>query len=222
MKGGVLNTIRYKLLGGLFPEGKKGIKLLGHRFYVGGKWEEIGKLQFDYMRSQGLQPEDVFLDVACGALRGGLHFIPYLKKGNYLAIEKEESLVHQGIDNELGRELYNLKAPEIIITDSFEFFKLSKKPAYSLALSLFTHLCSEDINLCLKNLAEFVEPGHRFYATFFEGSSDRNQKKSHSLDHFEYTRQEMESFGERNNWQAQYIGNWGHPRDLMMIVYIAQ
>jgi len=49
-----------------------------HRGFVGGMWDEIGQLQFEYMRSKGLSPEARFIDVACGSLRGGRLFIPYL------------------------------------------------------------------------------------------------------------------------------------------------
>jgi hypothetical protein len=61
----------------LKPEGEEGIRQGGHREYVGGFWDEIGKLQFDFMVQQGLKPSDCFLDIACGALRGGVHFSPY-------------------------------------------------------------------------------------------------------------------------------------------------
>src|ERR1700678_1283527 len=53
------------------PDGALGLNLLGHREYVGGLWEVIGKLQFDFLISRGLKPEHVFLDIACGPLRGG-------------------------------------------------------------------------------------------------------------------------------------------------------
>jgi hypothetical protein len=28
-----------------------------HRAFVGGMWEEIGRLQFDFLRGQGLKPD---------------------------------------------------------------------------------------------------------------------------------------------------------------------
>jgi len=222
MKGNLFNWIRYSLFGGVIPEGKKGIAVLGHRFYVGGRWDEIGQLQFDFMFAQGLRPEHVFLDIGCGSFRGGIHFIPYLNKGNYLAIEKEEELVQRGIENELGKELFDAKRPEIVITEAFEFTELSKVPDYSLSLSLFTHLSSADINLCMKNLRAFVNPGHRYYATFFEGGSDSERRRSHSLDHFEYTRTTIEKFGTEHGWETHYIGEWNHPRDLIMVLYTAR
>jgi hypothetical protein len=66
-----------------------------HRGYVGGKWDEIGKLQSDFMVARGLAPEHVFLDVACGSLRGGVQFIKYLDPGNYVGVEKEHTLVQR-------------------------------------------------------------------------------------------------------------------------------
>ena len=57
-----------------------------HRGAVGGRWEEMGRLQLDFLVKQGLRPSDELLDVGCGALRAGLHFIRYLKPGNYFAL----------------------------------------------------------------------------------------------------------------------------------------
>ena len=52
-----------------------------HREYVGGMWESIGRLQFDFLINQGMKPESILLDIACGCLRLGVHAIPYLNKG---------------------------------------------------------------------------------------------------------------------------------------------
>lgn len=218
----IINKLRYKVFGGVISEGRLGIKILGRRLYAGGMWDYIGKLQFNYLVSQGLKPTDCFLDVACGSLRGGIHFIKYLNKGNYLGIDKEEDLVKTGVEKELGKQTFEEKKPEFVFSDKFEFYKFSKKPQLSLALSLFAHLNSKDIELCLRNLREFVDKGHIFFSTFFEGDSKKNRTKSHSLDHFEYSRDEMISFGEKYGWESLYIGNWNHPRDQMMMKYIAR
>jgi hypothetical protein len=37
----------------LKPQGEEAVEKLGHRNYVGGMWEEIGKLQFDFLVQQG-------------------------------------------------------------------------------------------------------------------------------------------------------------------------
>ena len=135
-----LGTRIANALGRPQPEGERGIAAVGHRGYVGGMWDEIGTLQFGFMKAQGLQPHHVLLDIACGSLRGGVHFIPYLDRGNYLGIEKEAGLVRLGLDQELDPSVRSAKAPEFVISDSFEFVRFSRRPGFALAQSLFTHL----------------------------------------------------------------------------------
>jgi len=204
------------------PEGRLGLLIEGHRNSVGGKWDEIGKLQFDFMLKQGLAPSHILLDIGCGSLRGGIHFIKYLEKGNYIGIDKNRSWVNAGIKKELGEQMFEEKNPEIIISDKFEFNKFSKVPDYAIAQSLFTHLNKEDIELCLKNLRKIVNLGHVFYATFVEVNLElQTSKRSHSHRVFQYTRNQMGTFGEKNGWKARYIGDWNHPRGQKMMEYTA-
>jgi hypothetical protein len=44
----------------LKPQGEEAVEKLGHRNYVGGMWEEIGKLQFDFLSSRGSSLRIVF------------------------------------------------------------------------------------------------------------------------------------------------------------------
>ena len=192
----------------------------GPRGYVGGLWEEIGTLQFRFLVDQGLRPKHVLLDVACGSLRGGVRFIPFLDPGNYLGIDINESLVTHGINNELGQALFDLKRPSFVISGRFEFDKFERHPDFALAQSLFTHLTESDILLCLTNLRAHGKLGCRFFATFFETNSPReNPALSHPHAAFEYTRAQMETLGERGGWNMRYIGNWDHPRGQVMVEY---
>lgn len=206
---------------GLPPDGDEGIRILGHRDYVGGLWEEIGRLQFDFLVAQGLRPSHCLLDIGCGALRGGVHFIRYLERGNYLGLDKEGTLVELGTAKELGVAAYEEKRPEFVISAAFEFQKFHRRPDLSIAQSLFTHLNPADIRLCLSNLREFVAVDHRLYATFFEGDSSANRPRSHSLACFQYSRAQMERFAAETGWRSLYLGDWKNPRRLMMMRYDA-
>lgn len=104
---------------GLTPEGEEGIRLVGHRDYVGGLWEEIGQLQCAFLVAQGLKSFHCLLDIGCGALRGGVHFIRYLDPGNYLGLEKEKTLIELGVDKELGVAVYQQKQAEFVISACF-------------------------------------------------------------------------------------------------------
>ena len=195
------------------PQGQLGIQEIGHRAYVGGHWDKIGKLQFDFLVKEGLQPHHYLLDIACGSLRAGVHFIPYLEPGHYLGIEKEEGLIHAAIEKELDRELYRRKKPCLVVSAAFEFDKFQDRPHYALAQSLFTHLPPPLIDTCFKKLRQFIRDDGVFYATFQQTEVEiSNPSEPHDHGYFGYTRQQMENFGTRNGWTAEYIGDWNHPR----------
>lgn len=197
-------------------DGKVGVAMLGHRAYIGGRWQELGQIQFDFMVSRGLRPEHVFLDIACGALRGGVHFIPYLEPEHYLGIEKERSLIRSGLSKELSAAVREEKRPELVVSDSFEFDRFTKQPDYSLAQSLFTHLTAADIERCLAKLRAFVAPGHELYASFADRAKLQNPEHSHALALFTHQTEDLEASGERTGWECEYIGTWGHGKSKMM------
>lgn len=200
--------------------GPAGIEAVGHRRYVGGLWDEIGQLQFDFLVKNGLKPHHYFLDVACGSLRAGVHLIPYLEPGHYLGIDKEPELIEKGVKEELSDELVREKQPEFVVSEAFEFEKFSAQPDYAIAQSLFTHLTPPIIHACMAKLRPVMPPDGVFYATFFETDQPReNLDDSHDHGLFYYTREEMQAFGEDNGWTAQYIGDWNHPRDQVMVEY---
>jgi ubiquinone/menaquinone biosynthesis C-methylase UbiE len=72
------------------------IRLGFHRDFVGGMWEELGRLQLEFLKHQGLLPAHSLLDVGCGALRGGVRFVDYLNSGLYCGLDMNESLLEAG------------------------------------------------------------------------------------------------------------------------------
>jgi SAM-dependent methyltransferase len=197
------------------PQGPEGIHQLGHRAYVGGMWDEIGRLQFDYLVSEGLRPHHYLLDIGCGALRGGRFFIEYLEYGRYYGLDRHVDLIHAGI-SELG-SLYAAKEPTLWGSDSFDMVFHADSFDYALAQSLFTHLTPGLIALCFANLRQVIAPDGVFYATYFEGTGP-NPSEPHDHGRFEYTRAEMEAFG-GDRWKTEYVGDWGHPRGQVMVRY---
>lgn len=202
------------------PQGPEGIKAIGHREYVGGLWDEMGRLQFEFLLKNGLEPQHYFLDIACGSLRAGVHFIPYLEKGHYLGMDKESGLIEKGLKEELSTELVKIKEPQLVVSDKFEFDKFSSSPDFALAQSLFTHLPPRIIHLCFRNLLDVAHPDTVFYGTFFETEQQKaNPEEPHDHANFKYSRQEMKNFGNENGWSARYIGGWDHPRNQVMVEY---
>jgi len=197
------------------------IREMGHRAFVGGDgefWEKIANLQYAFMISEGLKPDHVLLDVACGSLRAGRLFIDYLSQGNYLGLDKEIDLIIRGVAEELGIKSFSDKQPSFVISNNFEFYKFNKQPDYAIAQSLFTHLTPAGIYDCLRSLKEFSTGGVIFYATFLEvQTAQLNPLESDALDCFYYTKDQMKMLAELTGWRMHYIGDWGHPRGQKIV-----
>ena len=204
-----------------------------HRGYVGGMWEEIGQVQIDFMVRQGLKPDDVFLDVACGSLRAGRHFISYLNPDSYLGLDHHGWLIEAGLKHEISKQARKEKRPEFVVSDAFKFDQFTKRPNFGIAQSLFSHLTPEDIHLCLANLKEAMQPAGRFFATFIpkgnrvaafaeRGIPTREyENPAASADDlaFEYDAEDILKIGREIGWQTRYIGDWGHPRGQEMLEF---
>lgn len=193
----------------------------GHRAFVGGDgeyWDTLSRLQFDFLVAHGLKPHHRFIDIGCGALRGGRRFIEYLDPGRYHGIDKHIELIIYGVNDELGSEMFRAKRPHFVVSDRFEFERFGRVFRFGLAQSLFSHLTLADIDRCLARLAAVTDRGCRLYATFYEVDRPReNAPTSHSIAGFSYTSTELGLVARKSSWTSHYIGEWGHPRGQKMI-----
>jgi SAM-dependent methyltransferase len=207
------------------PNDADRIHAMGHRDFVGGNgpyWEALGQLQYDYLLAAGLKPHHVFLDIACGSLRGGRHFIRYLEPGRYLGVDKEIDLLILGVAAELGVAEFKAKRPQFIVTDTFDFRRITACPDFALAQSLFTHLTAADIYRCLASLRTIAGAQTVFYATFFEtapGAPAGNPRHSDSLGYFHYTQDFLRVLADTAGWQMHYLGDWSHPRNQKLLKF---
>src|SRR4029453_4060589 len=62
------------------------------RLAAGGHWEEEGAWVFDFVRRQGLRPEQTLLDVGCGSLSAARRLLPYMDRSHYWGYEKDIEL----------------------------------------------------------------------------------------------------------------------------------
>lgn len=111
------------------------------------------------------------------------------------------------------------KSPRSALVARFEFQRFSKQPDMSLAQSLFSHLNEADILLCLRQLALIAPAHHRFFATYFDGRSTENKRRSNSHQTFRYEASQLADIAAQAGWDAENIGDWGHPRGQQMICF---
>jgi SAM-dependent methyltransferase len=82
-------------------------------------WEDRGKFQLSLMRSVGLLPGSRLLDVGCGALRGGVHFIRYLDAGKYVGVDANPSFIRASAHIVASDPTLAEKTPSLATADDF-------------------------------------------------------------------------------------------------------
>jgi SAM-dependent methyltransferase len=197
-----------------------------HRVWVGGKWSVMGTLQRDFLVAQGLMPSHRLLDVGCGALRAGIHFVEYLEPGHYYGIEINQSLLDVGYEQELSAPLQErLPRDQLRATDRFDC-DFGVKFDFAIANSVFTHISLNHIRLCLYRVAQQLEPGGRFFATFFEAPRDHPLDASLSngrlwteRNAYFYYRRDLKWAARWAGCEMRYIGKWGHPSGQRMVEF---
>lgn len=197
---------------------------------VGGMWDEIGRLQFEYLVSHGLKPSHRLLDVGCGCLRGGVHFISYLADGHYYGIDKNQSLLESGRDKELPLAGLSGRQATLLCREDFDFSRFDVLFDFALAQSLFTHLPWNSILRCLVQLQMVLASDGKFFATFFEDVEGVHKTSAIThvpgdittlpdSDPYHYEFSVFEDLAHRARLRVENLGDWNHPRAQRMMVF---
>jgi SAM-dependent methyltransferase len=205
-----------------------GRRRFDHRAVVGGMWEEMGRKQLEYLVEQGLRPDHHFLDVGCGSLRGGIHFVRYLEPDRYCGLDIQQPLLDAG-RRELDAAGLDPDAAWLMQDDAFRFGRFERRFDFALAQSVFTHLPFNTIMRCLAEIECALRPGGRFYATFFRHPAPRlsaeplrQTEKITSYpdrDPFHYDPDVFRWAVEGSTLDVELVGDWDHPRNQQMLLF---
>jgi cyclopropane fatty-acyl-phospholipid synthase-like methyltransferase len=200
-----------------------------HRELIGGLWDEIGALQLDYLKANGLTPRSKLLDIGCGSLRLGVRAVGYLEAGNYWGTDLNQSLLDAGYDKEIvpaGLEP-KLSRDHLIVDSDFSFAGVPREVDVAIAQSVFTHLPFNHLRLCLANLAGHVSGPCTLFATVFIAPDDALSKPFDQggvqtyphRDPYHYSLADLRHAAAGLPWDVDYIGHWGHPRHQKMVAF---
>ena len=183
-----------------------------YRAYVGPpeKYDLVGAMQFNLLTHLGLREFHYLLDIGCGSLRAGRLFIPYLLSGHYYGIEPQAWLVEEGLNNELGREILQLKRPVFSHDLDFNCLRFDQKFDFVVAQSIFSHASPAQIHQCLGEVGLSLQPTGVFAATFVAGKGDYQGERWIYPECVTYTLKQMKQFAGDHNLIAETI-DWPHP-----------
>jgi SAM-dependent methyltransferase len=202
-----------------------------HRRTIGNVplWDELGRLQLTFLIEEGLRPEHHLLDVGCGPLRAGAHFVRFLEPSRYYGVDKNQDALEEARERELTAAEIVEKRPTLVAMSDFGFERLGQQFDYAIAQSVFTHLYLNEIARCLLNIEKALKPGGKFYATFFlnpggkRNLADIAQTETvvthFDRDFFHYDLSPFEWICEGTSLDVRYYGEWGHPRNQKMLVF---
>jgi SAM-dependent methyltransferase len=181
---------------------------------VGGKWEALGRLQFDYLVANGLRPDSKLLDLGCGTLRGGRHFIRYLDTSNYTGTD----ISFRAIDyahHLLMEEKLAARRPQLIYRRPGEAFFADLDDArfdLVLAHSVFTHLPPELVEECFAGVGRVMRSSGVFFFTFQHEAEHRRR----DLKNFTYPSRFFADLAERYDFLFETRSDYDHPRGQTM------
>jgi hypothetical protein len=130
------------------------------------RFEKTGRAQLESLIRHGLNPWDNLLDIGCGALCGGYWMINFLHPGCYHGIEPNEFMFNAGVEHLVEPGLFELKQPQFLHNDRYDFSGFGTRFDYFHAHSIWTHAPKKDLEKMLDGFAEYSNSGARFLTSF--------------------------------------------------------
>lgn len=180
---------------------------------VGGLWDEVGQLQFDFLVRHGMEPRDTLLDIGCGTLRGGRHAIRYLDPGHYTGLELSAGAIRAG-RKLLRDEGLTEKRPRLIQNDDLKFSEMEGETFdFLMAQSVFSHLKPEHIRECFVYVGRVLHPASVLFYTYRRA----DEYRAVSVKEFDYPFSFFEEVAGENGLRVEEQDDYDHPRGQVMV-----
>jgi SAM-dependent methyltransferase len=113
------------------------------KFLGGGAehWEKRGAFQLHLLRRMGLQEHHRLLDVGCGPLRAGTHFIRYLDGERYCGVDSNADFIRAARAIVVEDPVLCRKQPQLKEVSGFDGMPLDMDFDWMMAFSVLNH-CS--------------------------------------------------------------------------------
>jgi SAM-dependent methyltransferase len=185
-----------------------------YRAYVGPPedYDLIAAMAFNLLTTLGLRQHHSLLDIGCGSLRIGRLLIPYLNRGKYFGVEPNEWLVDEGIKQELGDTLVQIKQPTFFFSESPDTISQAKVAFdFALAQSIFSHCGLDLIKSWLSAISRSLAANGALVATFLIGDEDSAQTGWIYPECVNYRPETLERAAKDVNLRFEIL-DWKHPR----------
>lgn len=129
---------------------------------AGNLWKMKQDFQIKFLKEHGLKTTDIFLDIGCGTLRGGIPIIDYLDTNNYYGVEVRGAVLDEG-----RKELQNCKLehknPTLLSFHRFNDLQIHTKFDVVFAFSVLIHMSDDIVDNCFQFVSEHLSHTGVFY-----------------------------------------------------------
>lgn len=169
------------------------------------RWNALGKMQFDYLRGHGLLPSDHMLEIGCGNLRAGRHFIGYLDPGHYFGVDISPDILLAAQQTIVEHDLQE-KLPHTTLVDDMRLAHLPEGHFQVVhAHSVFSHSPLHVIEDCFRHVGRLLAPGG-----FFDFTYNRTDGTEHDVlrEDFYYRPTTLITLAEKHGLAARIMEDW--------------
>ena len=133
-----------------------------------GRWKAVGKKQFRYLRSHGLDRHHHLLEIGCGNLRAGRHFIRYLEPGHYTGVDISPEILLAAQDTIVQDGLQDRDSRLFVVAGTSLAFLPADRFDVVHAHSVFSHTPIEVIVAYFDEVYRVLRPGGFFDFTYHD------------------------------------------------------
>ncbi len=191
-----------------------------YRAYVGPPkdYDFISAMVFNLLTCIGLRQHHKVLDIGCGSLRNGRLLIPYLNRGNYIGIDPNKWLIDDGVKNEIGKDMVQIKKPIFSYSGSLKDFKEPLDLDYAIAQSIFSHTGIDLFEEWLSEVSGHLKDNGVLLATFLIDDKDNTENGWIYPGCVKFTPETVAKIASNHGLHFQIL-NWFHPRQTWAAFY---
>lgn len=178
------------------------------------RWRAMGKLQFQYLKANGLEPHHRMLEIGCGNLRAGWRFIRYLDAGNYVGLDISPEILLAAQETIVERQLQEKRPVVMLVRGN----GLAALPSgwfdVAHAHSVFSHTPLDVIEGYLADLSRVLKPDG-----FFDFTYNRTDGDSWDFlqEDYYYSLETLTEVAARYGWEARPMPGWEHKQDKIRL-----
>lgn len=137
-------------------------------------WKVKREFQIGFLKTVGLRPEHLLLDIGCGTLRGGLPIIEYLQTRHYYGIEARPEVLAEG-QKEVDEAGLSNKLPSLIVAERLSTVSLTTQFDFIWAFAVLIHMSDDRLDDTFAFVSKRLKTDGAFYANVNIGEKPQGE-----------------------------------------------